>query len=70
MAFSCEFGIIFKKTFFVEQHRTTALDYSSINSNEGSIGKRNCYRKYPNLVRTDVEIISDPNYLVHTFFER
>ena len=48
----------------------TASEYSSINSNEGSIGKRNCYRKYPNLVRTYVEIVSDPNYLVRTFFER
>ena len=28
------------------------------------------YRKYPNLVRTKVEIISDPNYLVRTLFER
>ena len=28
------------------------------------------YRKYPNLVRTQVEIISDPNYLVCILFER
>ena len=28
------------------------------------------YRKYPNLVRTQVEIISDPNYLVPILFER
>ena len=28
------------------------------------------YRKYPNLVRYQVEIISDPNYLVHILFER
>ena len=28
------------------------------------------YRKYPNLVRTQVEIISDPNYLVRILFER
>ena len=28
------------------------------------------YRKYPNLVRTRAEIISDPNYLVHILFER
>ena len=27
------------------------------------------YRKYPNLVRTQVEIISDPNYLVGIVFE-
>ena len=70
LVFSCEFGIISKKTFFAEQQQMTASEYSSINSNEGSIGKRNCYRKYPNLVRTYVEIVSDPNYLVRTFFER
>ena len=28
------------------------------------------YRKYPNLVRTQVEIISEPNYLVRILFER
>ena len=28
------------------------------------------YRKYPNLVRTQIEIISDPNYLVRILFER
>ena len=28
------------------------------------------YLKYPNLVRTQVEIISDPNYLVRILFER
>ena len=28
------------------------------------------YRKYPNLVCTQVEIISDPNYLVRILFER
>ena len=28
------------------------------------------YGKYPNLVRTQVEIISDPNYLVRILFER
>ena len=27
------------------------------------------YRKYPNLVRTQVETISDPNYLVRIFCE-
>ena len=26
--------------------------------------------EYPNLVRTQVEIISDPNYLVRILFER
>ena len=40
--FSYEFCKICKNTFFTEQHGTTASDYSSINSNEGSIGKRNC----------------------------
>ena len=28
------------------------------------------YRKYPNLVRTQVEIISDPNYLARILFDR
>ena len=28
------------------------------------------YRKYPNLVRTQGEIISDPHYLVRILFER
>ena len=28
------------------------------------------YRKYPNLVRTQVEIISDSNYLVRILFVR
>ena len=28
------------------------------------------YRKYPKLVRTQVEIISEPNYLVRILFER
>ena len=28
------------------------------------------YCKYPNLMHTQVEIISDPNYLVHILFER
>ena len=28
------------------------------------------YHKYPDLVRTQVEIISDPNYLVRILFER
>ena len=28
------------------------------------------YRKYPNLVLTQVETISDPNYLVHKLYER
>ena len=42
LVFSCEFSEICKKTIFAEQHRMTASDYSSINSDEGSIGKRNC----------------------------
>ena len=28
------------------------------------------YRKYPNLVRSQVEVISDPDYLVRILFER
>ena len=28
------------------------------------------YRKYPNLVRTQVEVISDHNYFVRILFER
>ena len=28
------------------------------------------YRKYPNLVRTQIEIISDPNYLARILFEK
>ena len=39
---SCEFCEICKNTFFAEHHQTTASDYSSINSSEGRIGKRNC----------------------------
>ena len=42
LVFSCEFCEICKNTFFAEQHRTTASDYSSINSSEGSTGKPNC----------------------------
>ena len=42
LVFSCQFCGICKNTFSAEQHRTTASDYSSINSNEGAIGKRNC----------------------------
>ena len=41
LVFCCEFCEIYKKTFFAEQHRTTASDYSSINRREGSTGKRN-----------------------------
>ena len=42
LIFSCEFCEICKNTFFEEQHRTTASDYSSVNSSEESIGKKNC----------------------------
>ena len=38
LVFSCEFCEISKNTFFAEQQRTTASDYSSINSSEGSSG--------------------------------
>ena len=36
LVFSCEFCKICKNTFFAEQHQTTASDYSSINTSEGS----------------------------------
>ena len=36
--FPCEFCEICKSTFFAEQHRTTASDFSSISSSEGSTG--------------------------------
>ena len=41
LVFSFEFCRICKNTFLAEQHRTTASDYSSINSSGGSIGKKN-----------------------------
>ena len=40
LVFCCEFCKISKNMLFAEQHWTTASDYSSINSSEGSIGKR------------------------------
>ena len=40
--FSCEFCKLCKNTFFAEQLQTTASDYSSTNSSEGSTDKRNC----------------------------
>ena len=46
LVFSCEFCEICKNTFFAEQQWMTAFDYSSINSSEGSIGKRNCKLSY------------------------
>ena len=49
LVFSCEFCEICKNTLFLEQHRTTASDYSSINSSQGSIGKRNYKLGYKNL---------------------
>ena len=39
---SCEFCEICKKTFFAEHHGATTSCFSSINSNEERIGKRNC----------------------------
>ena len=42
LVFSCEFCKIFKNILFAEQHWTTASDYNSINSSEGSIGKPIC----------------------------
>ena len=39
--FLVNFSNLYKNTIFAEQHRTTASDYSSINSIEGSIDKRN-----------------------------
>ena len=36
-----EFCEISKNTVFAEHHRTTASDYSNINSSEGGIGKQN-----------------------------
>ena len=41
LVFSCELCEICKNIFFVEQNRTSASDYSSINSSEGSISKLN-----------------------------
>ena len=46
--FSCEVCGICWNTFFKEHHRTTACDYSSINSSEWRIGKRNCELRYKN----------------------
>ena len=37
LVFSCEFCEICKNIFFVEQHWTTASDYSSIKSSEGGV---------------------------------
>ena len=42
LVFSCEFREICKNSFFAEHHWTAASDYSSVNSSEGSIEKRNC----------------------------
>ena len=41
LVISCEFCEICKKSFFAEQHWTTASDYSSINSSERNTDKRN-----------------------------
>ena len=51
LVFSCEFCEICKNAFFTEQHRTTAFDYSSINSSDGSIGKRNRKILYKNRLK-------------------
>ena len=48
LVFSCEFCGICKNAFSAVQYRTTHSDYSSINSIEGSIGKRNCKLWYTN----------------------
>ena len=48
LVFSCQFCEIRKNTFFVEQHRTNASDYRSINSSEGSIDKQDCKLWYKN----------------------
>ena len=37
VVFSSEFSEICKNTFFAEHHRTTASDYSSINSSGGEL---------------------------------
>ena len=42
----------------------------TLNSKKLKISHIFSYRKYPNLARTQVEIISDPNYLVCILFER
>ena len=42
LVFFCEFYEILKNTFFAEQYSATAFDCSSINSSEGSTGKRYC----------------------------
>ena len=46
--FSCEFCEICKNTFFAEHHRTTASSYSSVNSSERRINKRNGKLWYKN----------------------
>ena len=42
LVFSCQFFGICKNIFLVEQYRLINSDYSSINSSERIIGKRNC----------------------------
>ena len=49
LVFSCGFCEFCKNTLFVEQHRTTASDYSSMNSSQGSISKRNYKLGFKNL---------------------
>ena len=42
LVFSCEFCKICKNTFLAEHLRTTASDYSSVNSSEVTTNKPNC----------------------------
>ena len=44
--FFCEICEICSNTFLVEHHQTTASDYSSMNSREERIGKRNLKLRY------------------------
>ena len=46
--FSCETCKICRVIFLAEHNRTTAYDYSSINSSEGGIDKQNCKLCYKN----------------------
>ena len=48
LVFSCEFPEILKNILFAENHQTTASDYNSMSSSEGSIGKRNFKLWYKN----------------------
>ena len=50
-------------------HKNNARE-NSLQQNKKVVLTTATYRKYPNLVRTQVEIISNPNYLVSILFER